>query len=74
MDFRDHAIAVYNAHVDRVKASFGPDRLLVHPLGAGWEPLCEFLGVPVPEADYPRSNQSEGFVDRVASRKGSADS
>jgi len=32
--------------------------LLRYPLvdGAGWEPLCEFLGLPVPDWDFPRMN------------------
>ena len=28
-------------------------RLLVHSAKDGWEPLCTFLGVPVPDVPYP---------------------
>jgi hypothetical protein len=28
-------------------------RLLVHSAKDGWEPLCKFLGVPVPDVPYP---------------------
>ena len=31
----------------------------------GWEPLCEFLEVPVPDMPFPRVNDSREFVDRV---------
>jgi hypothetical protein len=39
-----------------VIASLPPERLLVQRLGDGWEPLCAFLGVPVPQEPYPRVN------------------
>jgi hypothetical protein len=40
------------AVIDEVPA----DKLLVYRAGDGWEPLCEFLGVPVPAEPYPRVN------------------
>lgn len=55
-DDRDYAIDVYNRHVDDVMATVPPDRLSVHSLGDGWEPLCTFLNVAVPEIDYPSRN------------------
>jgi hypothetical protein len=36
-----------------------PERLLVFHPKEGWEPLCEFLGVPVPEAPFPRVNSRD---------------
>ena len=36
-----------------------PDRLLVYDVREGWEPLCEFLGLPVPEEPFPRLNDYE---------------
>ncbi len=39
-----------------------PERLLVWSPAQGWEPLCEFLGVPVPSAPLPRVNDSGSFV------------
>ena len=41
------------------------DRLLVWSPTDGWEPLCEFLEVPVPDAPFPHVNDREGFVDRI---------
>lgn len=32
-----------------------------HP-SDGWEPLCKFLEVEVPEGEYPHSNDGETFV------------
>jgi len=38
--------------------SVPPDRLLVHYSMDGWEPLCSFLGLPVPNNPYPRVNDT----------------
>jgi Sulfotransferase domain len=58
---RAHAVAVYEAHNAAVLATVPADRLLVHRLGDGWEPLCAHLGVPVPEQPYPRRNAASEF-------------
>lgn len=58
---RAHAIAVYQANVDAVKATVPAHRLLVHNLGDGWEPLCRHLGVPVPTVPYPSRNTTNDF-------------
>lgn len=36
-----------------------PERLLHFDPRDGWEPLCAFLGVPVPDAPFPRVNTRE---------------
>jgi hypothetical protein len=48
-----------------VKAAIPAERLLVHSAKDGWEPLCAFLGVPVPEGDYPRTNSKEEFFQHM---------
>jgi hypothetical protein len=58
---RDHAIAVYEAHRRDVLATVPRERLLVHQLGDGWEPLCRHLSVAVPERPYPSRNSSAEF-------------
>lgn len=63
---RDHAIAVYQQHNRDVERAFSPDRLLVHEPAQGWQPLCEFLDTPVPDAPYPRVNSTEEFQSRLA--------
>jgi hypothetical protein len=65
---RDHAIAVYRAHNEAVRREVPAGRLLVCEPGAGWEPLCAFLGVPVPGEPYPHLNDPDGFWGRVAAR------
>ncbi len=36
-----------------------PDRLLVFSPQQGWDPLCEFLDVPVPDEPFPRVNSRD---------------
>lgn len=36
-----------------------PERLLVYSPKEGWEPLCSFLGVPVPDEPFPRINSRD---------------
>ena len=38
------------------------ERLLVWSVADGWEPLCDFVGLPVPDAPFPRANDTEGFT------------
>ncbi len=61
---RDHAMAVFDAYESDVKASVPPERLLVFRASDGWEPLCRFLGKPVPDTPYPRTNTTEDFIGR----------
>lgn len=42
----------------------GPERLLVYSPKEGWEPLCEFLGVPVPDGPFPRVNSRDEITAR----------
>lgn len=53
---RDFAVARFEAHNDEVRASIAPERLLVFDVKQGWEPLCRFLGRPVPDVPFPSTN------------------
>ncbi len=68
IDDRDHAIAVFERHVAEVKQSIPAERLLVYQAGEGWQPLCDFLGLPVPEEPYPKVNTTDDFRKMVAER------
>lgn len=61
----DSLAGAMERYVEEVKANVPADRLLVWNATEGWEPLCEFLGVPVPEAPFPRVNDSKMFGDRI---------
>ncbi|MCA9710624.1 MAG: sulfotransferase family protein [Myxococcales bacterium] len=62
---RDHAIAVYEAHIEEVEATIPADRLLVYELSQGWEPLCTRLGVPVPSEPMPHVNDRAEMLRRL---------
>lgn len=53
-----YAIEVFERHNEEVKRRVPPERLLVYDVREGWEPLCEFLGVPEPEEPFPRLNDA----------------
>ena len=38
-----------------------PDKLLVYEVSQGWEPLCKFLDVPIPNEPFPHMNDTEIF-------------
>lgn len=62
---RDSIVAAFEAHEAAVKADLPSERLLVHQAKDGWAPLCAFLGVPVPDAPYPRTNSKEEFFEHM---------
>jgi hypothetical protein len=70
MHDRDHCISVFNAHNKQVRETIPPERLLVYEVAQGWEPLCAFLGVPVPETAMPKVNSTEEFQARFAAGAG----
>src|SRR5215210_7088160 len=62
---RQYAIEVFNRHNEEVEEYVSPDRLLVYEVKDGWEPLCEFLNVEVPEGEpFPRLNDTATFMQR----------
>jgi hypothetical protein len=50
---------------ERVKRDVPADRLLVWEPREGWEPLCEFLEVPVPDEELPNTNDTLAFKEGI---------
>ena len=46
----------YEEHNELVKNTVPKENLLVWNLKEGWEPLCKFLDVPIPDVPVPRDN------------------
>jgi hypothetical protein len=63
---RAHVIECYERHNEEVKRTIPFDRLLVYEVSDGWEPLCEFLKVPVPDGPFPKVNTTDEFRERIA--------
>jgi hypothetical protein len=59
---RDGLIAAFIAHNRAVKQTIPNERLLVYEVKQGWGPLCEFLGAPVPDEPFPRTNDRAEFL------------
>ena len=53
------AMEFYEEWVEEVKRVVPKERLLVFHVKEGWKPLCEFLDVPEPKVQFPRSNDTE---------------
>jgi hypothetical protein len=60
-DDKPAIIAQFEAHTEEVKRTIPPERLLVFDVKQGWDPLCRFLGVPIPEEPFPRLNDAKQF-------------
>jgi hypothetical protein len=62
-DWRDEASAkaAFEAHNDLVRRTAPPDRLLEWQASDGWEPICERLGIAVPDELFPHANTGEDF-------------
>ena len=54
----------FEAHNDAVKSAIPAEQLLIYQVKEGWAPLCAFLGLPIPETPFPRSNDREEFFAR----------
>jgi len=64
----DGLLEAFNAHNDAVKSTIPEHQLLVYQVKEGWDPLCAFLGVPVPDEPFPRTNDRGEFWDRVSGK------
>ncbi|NOX49647.1 MAG: sulfotransferase family protein [Gammaproteobacteria bacterium] len=62
---RDNAIRIFKQHNQEVIDTIPADRLLVFEATQGWSPLCNFLGVPVPDTAYPKTNTAQQFQQRT---------
>lgn len=63
---RTHALHVFHEHERAVQAAIPPERLLVFDVAQGWEPLCTFLGKPIPPGEpFPHVNDAQAFQRRA---------
>jgi hypothetical protein len=64
-DDADETIRRFRAHSAAVQSALPAERVLVYEVAQGWEPLCAFLGLPIPSAPFPRTNERERFRARA---------
>lgn len=60
----DSLVKGFIAHNQAVQAAIPAGRLLVYQVADGWEPLCAFLGAPVPDEAFPRTNDRLAFWEK----------
>jgi hypothetical protein len=68
---REAGAAAYTRWNEEVRKVVPPKQLLVFNVKQGWEPLCAFLGVPVPkDKPFPRINDTASFNARIVEFEG----
>jgi len=63
---QEEAVKFYQAWKAQVVKEVPADRLLIWQVKQGWEPLCKFLGIPVPEVAFPNVNDTPMFQKRIS--------
>ena len=58
--------AEFKRHNAEVQNALPKQRVLVYEVKQGWEPLCKFLGVPVPSTPFPHVNSREEMKQMMA--------
>jgi hypothetical protein len=69
---RDFMIAYFHRHNEAVRNTISKDRLLIYDVRDGWDPLCRFLDVPVPDAPFPHANTREDMKRMLNAKDGKA--
>lgn len=59
---REYALTVFERHRAQVLDDVPAEQLLVYDVREGWEPLCQFLDVPIPSAPFPHLDGAEEWA------------
>ena len=59
---RTYAIQRFHDFTEEVKQHVPAEKLLIFQVKEGWEPLCDFLDVPVPDIPFPHVNDRENII------------
>jgi Sulfotransferase domain len=62
---KDHCVQVFKQHYEQVRRTVPAERLLVYRVEEGWEPLCRFLSVDVPDEPFPRVNVGDNLLHNI---------
>lgn len=61
---KEKTLAAFNDWNKQVMNTVPKEKILVFDVKEGWEPLCRFLNVPVPQTPFPHSNTTLEFNSR----------
>ena len=63
-EYAKNARTIFQEHYREIRKVTAETRLLEFDLKQGWAPLCEFLGKPIPDVAFPRTNERELNAER----------
>jgi len=55
----------YRRHIAYILQNAPKEQLLVYNLEQGWDPLCKFLNLPVPDKPFPHRNKQGSIVEEI---------
>jgi hypothetical protein len=61
LEDKDAMIEAFEKHNAAVRAGIPKERLLEWTAADGWEPICERLGVALPDEPFPKVNTTDEF-------------
>src|SRR4029453_1695680 len=67
LDDRDACLKAFDRWYADARARIPRDRLLEWRASDGWAPLCDRLGVAIPDEPFPHANKTEDFQAMVRS-------
>ena len=65
--FRADGKETFRDHQDEIRRLVPREKLLEYRVGEGWERLCEFLEVEVPNEQFPKINDGKDFKEMFGS-------
>lgn len=66
MQDRTYMVNFFKNRTSEIIDYIAPERLLVYQVNDGWEPLCTFLNIPVPDTEFPRINSRNETKEMLA--------
>lgn len=73
MHDRAHMVNFFNSRTEEIKQTIAAERLLIYKVEEGWDSLCTFLNVSVPDMDFPRVNsrkETKAFISEMIKASG----
>lgn len=64
-DFGTFGKQVYTEHYSMVRKMVPETNLLEYSVEDGWEPLCRFLDLPIPDVPFPKGNYKCDVARRI---------
>lgn len=62
---KKQTLEIYNAFNEEVRRTVPKGQLLEMHISEGWEPICKFLNVPIPDQPFPKKNQRAQFIQQI---------